>query len=68
MSLGHENENFHNDTVVVTLWMFPGLSVRKSAQLPGKCLMQLHVVSDTKVNLGVVKVANQFLQWQGSLY
>jgi len=26
--LGHEN--FHDDTVVVTLWMFPGLSVRKS--------------------------------------
>jgi len=28
LPLGHEN--FHDDTVVVTLWMFPGLSVRKS--------------------------------------
>jgi len=28
----------------------------------------MQLVSDTKVNLGVVKVANQFLQWQGSLY
>ena len=28
MPSGHEN--FHKDTVVVTLWMFPGLSVRRS--------------------------------------
>ena len=28
MPTGHEN--FHKDAVVVTLWMFPGLSVRKS--------------------------------------
>jgi len=64
--LPSEHENFHDDAVVyiMTLWMFPGLSVRKSGPAARKVSYAISLILRV-ITCSVVKVANQ---WQGSLY
>ena len=55
---GHEN--FHDDSVVVTLWMFPGLSVRKS----GPVARQVSYA----ISLWYCRVTTVWLKWPISFY